>query len=77
MNLHESDLIRHAKADGFAEGELRGKEIGLAEGERKKTVEMARKLISKSYPIEEIAECTGLSIDEIKKLEEEEIQKQA
>lgn len=33
-----------------------------------KTVEMIRKMLAKNYPIEDIAECTGLSVEDIKEL---------
>ena len=69
MNLHESDLIRHAKADGFAEGELRGKEIGLAEGAQKKAIEAARVLKQSGVAVEIIEKSTGLSKAEISALQ--------
>lgn len=46
----------------------RAKDEGLAEGEHKKAIETARKMLSKGSDIDFISECTGLSIDEIKKL---------
>ena len=38
------------------------------EGEKKKQLEIAKKLLSKKMPIEEIIEITGLSEDEIKNI---------
>lgn len=75
MNLHDSDLIRRAKAEGLAEGELLGKEIGLAEGKlegaQNNKIETARKLFNDSIPLEAVVKYTGLSIDEARKIEEE------
>ena len=76
MNLHESDLIRHAKADGFAEGELRGKEIGLAEGTlrgeiagaQKKAIEAAKNFLDMGLSYEQVSKGTGLSIEEVETL---------
>ena len=39
-------------------------------GEKKKTIEFALKLLANNYPLDEIANLTDLSIDEIKKLEQ-------
>lgn len=33
-----------------------------------KVAEMACKMLAKNYPIEDIAECTGLSVEEVKEL---------
>ena len=41
------------------------KKEGEAKGEHKKAVEMASKLKAKHYPVNEIAELTGLTIREI------------
>ena len=44
------------------------KEEGIEEGERKKQIEMAKKLLNKNMPIEEIEEITELTKEEIQKL---------
>ena len=44
------------------------KAIGLAQGEHKKAIETAKKMLSKGFSLEDVSECTGLSIDDIKKL---------
>jgi len=49
-----------AKAEGLAEGK--------AEGEHKKAIETALKLTKMGLLVEQIAEATGLSIEEIEKL---------
>ena len=41
---------------------------GVAEGEHNKALDMARKMKIKGYPIEEIAEMTGLTTDDVKNI---------
>ena len=48
----------------------KGYEEGIAKGEKKASKKVALKLLAHNFPIEEIADITGLSIDEIKKLEQ-------
>ena len=60
MNLHESDLIRHAKADGFAEGE--------SAGAQKAKIETAKTALSMNFPLDQICKLSGLSENEIKEL---------
>jgi hypothetical protein len=40
-------------------------EKGRAEGEASKAMAIARNMMAKHYPIEDISDITGLSIDEI------------
>ena len=44
------------------------KEEGLAEGEHKKAIETARKMLSQGLDIDLVSQCTGLSIDAVKLL---------
>ena len=52
----------------FSSGKREGLVEGLAEGERKKQLEIARNLKAKGLAVEIIAEVTGLSVAEIEKL---------
>lgn len=45
-------------------------EKGIVKGEKKKSREFALKLLAHNYPLDEIANLTDLSIDEIKKLKQ-------
>ena len=56
--------------EGKKEGYEEGKEIGYEEGKRKASKKIALKLLARNYPLDEIADITDLSIDEIKKLEQ-------
>ena len=60
MNLHDRDIQRAARREGIAEG--------IAQGAREKAIETARNLKHKNVPLETIAECVGLSVEEIEKL---------
>ena len=48
----------------------KGYEEGIAKGEKKASKKVALKLLAHNFPIDEIADITGLSIEEIKKLEQ-------
>ncbi len=46
-------------------GELKGKEEGKIEGEKQKSIEIVKKMLKKGSSVEDVAEMTELSIDEI------------
>ena len=58
--------------DGEARGEARGIEIGEAQGEARgieiEKQETARRMKENNYPIDEIANVTGLTADEVERL---------
>ena len=60
MNLHDRDIRRVALAEG--------KQIGLQEGAEQKAIETAKNFIQKNIPLETIAECTGLSLEKVQEL---------
>ena len=66
LPLH--DARRAGLKEGIALGEARGEKRGLIAGERKKAIETAKKLLEKNIPAEIIAECTGLSLEEVNNL---------
>jgi len=53
--------ITCAREEGLAEGEARGE----ARGEKKKSIEVARKLLQRGMDREEVKELTGLLDDEL------------
>lgn len=57
----QNDVLDTAKLEGRAEGLAEGR----AEGEIKVKFENARKMKEKGYPVEDISDITGLSIEEI------------
>ena len=64
MNLHDRDIQRAAKREGIAEGITQG----ITQGAHEKAIETARNLKQKRIPLETIAECVGLSVEEIENL---------
>ena len=52
----------------FALGEARGEKRGLLAGEQKKAIETAKKMFEENIPAETIAECTGLPLEKVNKL---------
>jgi len=51
-----------------AEGRMEGREEGRAEGRAEVIHEQARRMKDKGYPTSDIAEITGLPVEEIEKL---------
>lgn len=72
----EKEMVLHLPNSyfekGLEEGKQEGKQEGIAEGRKegiqKRNQEVALKLIAKGMPINEIAEITELSKEEIKNL---------
>ena len=60
----EHDLVQQ----GLQQGIQKGLQQGLFKGKQEEKRETARKLKQKGMSIHEIAELTGLSIDEVQKL---------
>jgi len=60
--------ISIGKQEGISIGEARGIEKGIEKGETKKAVEIAKAMLTKNKPMEEIVEFTGLTVKEIEKL---------
>ena len=62
----EGEAIGEARgrAEGMAEGEARGK----AEGKAEEQSAIARRMLKAGLPLNIIAECSGLSEDEVRKL---------
>ena len=58
--------IEKGRKEGKEEGRIEGKKEGKEEGRK----EFALKLLAHNFPLDEIADLTDLSIEEIKKLEQ-------
>ena len=66
------DAIQKSRNDFYNDittAKEEGKEEGLIEGEKNKSIEIAKNMLKKGYKIEDISEISGLTIDEIKNLE--------
>ena len=75
--LEEKKLRKAEFEAGFTEGEKQGHETGFAEGEKQgmergtllNSIETARRMLrSGKFSLEEIADFSGLPLEEIKKL---------
>jgi predicted transposase/invertase (TIGR01784 family) len=64
QSVHSQDILSAAEA----KGEAKGKVEGIAEGENKKAIEIARAMLVKNKPVEEIEEFTGLSKEDIARI---------
>ena len=61
--------LREGRREGLREGEKIGEQRGKSEGKREKAMEMALKMLERSRDTaEEIAELTGLTLEEIQTL---------
>ena len=56
--------------DARKAGLKEGMEKGLLAGERKKAIETAKKMLENEIPIDLITKCTGLSLEEVKRLKD-------
>ena len=56
------------RAEGLAKGLAKGREEGLAKGRAEERIEIARNMKAKGLPVDLIAECSGLSPEEISQL---------
>ena len=64
----ELGIVDAAKWEGLEEGRAEGLAKGRAEGEINKGLEIARQMKAEGLPVEMIARCTGLSMEQIKDL---------
>ena len=71
MNLHDRDIKEQAFIEGLSSGIQQGISQGILEGEHKKALETARNMLLKSIPKKIIADCTGLSLENIEQLMKE------
>ena len=62
--------LHDARKAGLREGMALGEAKGLLAGERKKAIETAKNFLKKNISAEIIAECTGLSLEEVIKIKD-------
>ena len=67
-NVMQSVLDSYV-AEGKARGITIGKQEGKVEGKAENSIEVARAMLSRNKPLDEIEEFSGLSLDEIHKLQ--------
>ena len=61
----QNDVLSTAREEGLAEGRVEGRVEGRAEGALQKAIEAARKMKSKGYSIEDIADICDLTAEQI------------
>ena len=66
-----SQGISQGIAQGLQQGISQGIQQGISQGAQQKAIETAKNLLSMSLSIENIAKATGISLDAIQKLAEE------
>ena len=62
--------LHDARRAGLKEGRAEGLAEGEAKGARNKAIETARNFLKKNISAEIIAECTGLPLEEVNKLKQ-------
>ena len=68
LEIGKAEGLEIGRAEGLAKGRIEGRTEGRTEGRNIERLSHARKMLDKGYPIEDIVEITGLTIDEIKGL---------
>lgn len=73
MNIADAQAILDAarnegRNEGKAEGIAEGRSEGLEEGEKKRAMAIAKKMLNRGYPIDEIMEDTGISKEDLEKI---------
>ena len=63
-----NSAIKEGKAEGKAIGLAEGRAEGRLEGKTEEKQEIAKKMKSKGFDINEISEITGLSVEEIENI---------
>ena len=63
MNIRETDIYEEGRNDGIA--------LGIAQGAEQKAIETARNFLSMNLSLEKVAQGTGLSLETIQKLANE------
>ena len=68
----EQSSIEYAQDEGFKLGEAKGKAIGRTEGKlegkNERSIEIAKNMLKKQMAVQDIADITGLSPEEIESL---------
>ena len=63
--LAEFDAEQRGKKAGYCEGLSDGISQGISQGERKAKMETAKKFLTMGISIEQVAQGTGLSVEEV------------
>ena len=67
--MMQKKMINTARNWGYDDGKEAGKAEGLKEGAKAEKISIAKKLLNKGVSIDLVSESTGLSIEELNKIE--------
>ena len=67
-NTSMCEAIRQMVDEGIMLGEKRGEERGEKRGEMQKTLAIARRMLEKNYPMEQVVDLTMLTKQEVEEL---------
>ena len=70
LSLEDTSFAKYFRKEGLEEGIEKGIEKGIVQGEKQKALEIAAKLLKKGFSVEEVAEDTGLNIEEVKVIQD-------
>ena len=59
------ERFRTAELHGEERGEKRGMKIGTEQGKKKRGIEVAQKMLTEKFPIDQIVYFSGLTIEEV------------
>lgn len=65
-DYNEGMLESHER--GLRQGRVEGRAEGLMEGERKKSIDIAKKLLAMGLDLDTVSKGTGLTVEQIQKL---------
>ena len=74
MILTEYDYdtdIAVQREEAYEEGLSKGLSQAISQGAKQKAIETAKNLLNEKLPIEQVARCTGLSLENVKQLSKE------
>ena len=63
VNIRETDIYEEGRNDGIT--------LGIAQGAEQKAIETARNFLNEGLFSEQVARCTGLSLETVEKLAKE------
>ena len=67
------EMVKRSEQRGIAIGEQRGKREGITIGEQRTTQRVANNMLRMGMAIEQVSEATGLSVEEVGRLQEKQV----
>ena len=70
LSLEDTSFAKYFRKEGLEEGIEKGIEKGIVQGEKLKALEIAAKLLKKGFSVEEVADDTGLDVEEVRDIQD-------